>query len=69
MNGPSLTWAGCTTIAEVRKRGDAFWGELELYFSDLLVGLVLDVALVGLMAPAMVLGSAASAARASGRKC
>lgn len=57
--------AGCTTIAEMRKRGKDFWGEFELYLSDLFVGLVLDVALVGLMAPAMVLGGAAGAAKLS----
>ncbi|GAX83847.1 hypothetical protein CEUSTIGMA_g11271.t1 [Chlamydomonas eustigma] len=60
--------SACTTIAEVRKRGEDFWGEFELYLSDLFVGLVLDIALVSLMAPAMVLGSAARAARVSGLK-
>ena len=60
-----VSLAGCTTIAEVRKRGKDFWGEFELYLSDLFVGLVLDVALVGLMAPAMVLGGAAGAAKLS----
>ena len=49
----------------MRKRGKDFWGEFELYLSDLFVGLVLDVALVGLMAPAMVLGGAAGAAKLS----
>ncbi len=48
---------GCATVAEVRKRGDDFWQEFEFYLSDLLVGIVLDVALVSLMAPAAVLGS------------
>ena len=51
----------------MRKRGKDFWGELELYLSDLMVGLTLDVVLVGLMAPAAVLGGAQKAAQASGR--
>ncbi|GAQ90993.1 reticulata-related 1 [Klebsormidium nitens] len=42
---------GCATVAEVQKRGDDFWAEFELYMSDLLVGLALDVALVGMLAP------------------
>jgi hypothetical protein len=46
----------CATVAEVRKRGDEFWGEFEFYLSDLLVGLVMDVVLVGLMAPTAVIG-------------
>ena len=50
--------AGCATVAEVRKRGDAFWDEFEFYVSDLLVGCVLDVVLVTLMAPTAVLGRA-----------
>ena len=41
----------CATFAEVQKRGDDFWSEFELYAADLLVGLVVDVALVGLLAP------------------
>lgn len=48
--------SGCATFAEVRKRGDEFWDEFEFYLSDLLVGLVMDVVLVGLMAPTAVLG-------------
>lgn len=51
----------------MRKRGKDFWGELELYLSDLMVGLTLDVVLVGLMAPAAVLGVAQKAAQASGK--
>ena len=38
-------------MAELRKRGEDFWGEFEFYLSDLLVGLVLDVVLVTLLAP------------------
>ena len=43
-------------MAEVRKRGDDFWGEFEFYLSDLVVGCVLDCVLVGLLAPSAVLG-------------
>lgn len=47
--------AACATVAEVRKRGEDFWQEFEFYLSDLVVGLVLDVVLVGLMAtPAVI---------------
>lgn len=49
-------------MAEVRKRGDDFWGEFEFYLSDLMVGLVMDVVLVGLMAPTAVIGRAAPVA-------
>ena len=49
--------AGCATVAEVRKRGDDFWGEFEFYLSDLVVGCVLDCVLVGLLAPAAVIGA------------
>lgn len=41
----------CATFAEVQKRGKDFWSEFELYAADLLVGLVVDAALVGLLAP------------------
>lgn len=51
--------SGCATVAEVRKRGDDFWREFEFYLSDLLVGLVLDVALVTLITPVAVLGTGA----------
>lgn len=54
--------AGCATVAEVRKRGDEFWHEFEFYLSDLLVGIVLDVALVSLMAPVAQLGGVSRAA-------
>nr|QKY15095.1 RETICULATa-RELATEd chloroplastic-like isoform a (C2E21) [Polytomella parva] len=52
----------CATMAEVRKRGPEFWSEIDFYLSDLAVGLVMDVALVSLMAPAAVLGGASSSA-------
>ena len=48
---------GCATVAEVRKRGDDFWGEFEFYLSDLVVGCVLDCVLVGLLAPSAVIGA------------
>jgi hypothetical protein len=38
----------CATFAEVQKRGEDFWAEFELYVADLLVGLVVNVALVGM---------------------
>ena len=41
----------CATFAEVQKRGKDFWNEFELYMADLLVGVVVDIALVGLLAP------------------
>ncbi|KAL6760071.1 hypothetical protein V8C86DRAFT_2560215 [Haematococcus lacustris] len=58
--------SGCATVAEVRKRGKDFWAEFDFYLSDLVVGLVLDVALVSLMAPAAVLGGASKAAMTTG---
>ncbi|KAJ9525297.1 hypothetical protein QJQ45_020839 [Haematococcus lacustris] len=58
--------SGCATVAEVRKRGKDFWAEFDFYLSDLVVGLVLDVALVSLMAPAAVLGGASRAAMTTG---
>jgi hypothetical protein len=57
--------AGCATVAEVRKRGEHFWGEIELYASDLIVGLVLDVVLVTLMAPAAAIGGRAVLSKAA----
>ncbi|KAL4577021.1 hypothetical protein LXL04_013122 [Taraxacum kok-saghyz] len=41
----------CATFAEVQKRGPDFWAEFELYAADLLVGIVVDIALVGMLAP------------------
>ncbi|RWR86153.1 protein RETICULATA, chloroplastic [Cinnamomum micranthum f. kanehirae] len=43
--------SGRATFAEIQKRGKDFWAEFELYFADLLVGVVVNVALVGLLAP------------------
>lgn len=58
--------SACATVAEVRKRGDEFWGEFEFYLSDLLVGLVLDVVLVTLLAPVAVPGRAPKRQHTSG---
>ncbi|XP_043719309.1 protein RETICULATA, chloroplastic-like [Telopea speciosissima] len=41
----------CATFAEVQKRGKDFWSEFELYAADLLVGVVVDIALVAMLAP------------------
>ncbi|GLT63810.1 hypothetical protein SLA2020_363440 [Shorea laevis] len=41
----------CATFAEAQKRGKDFWSEFELFLADLLVGVVVDIALVGLLAP------------------
>ena len=41
----------CATFAEIKKRGKDFWAEFELYAADLLAGIVVDIALVGLLAP------------------
>ncbi|UPR03115.1 protein RETICULATA-related [Chloropicon primus] len=49
--------SGCATLAEVKKRGPAFWGEFEFYLSDLVVGIFLDVALVTLLAPTCMAGA------------
>ncbi|KAK4779525.1 hypothetical protein SAY87_015631 [Trapa incisa] len=46
----------CATFAEVQKRGKDFWSEFELYVADLLVGLVVNIALVGMLAPYVRIG-------------
>ena len=56
----------CATIAEVRKRGDKFWGEFEFYLSDLAVGMVLDIVLVTLLAPVAVVGKYPKAVESTG---
>ncbi|TXG71817.1 hypothetical protein EZV62_000396 [Acer yangbiense] len=38
-------------VHEYQKRGEDFWSEFELYLADLLVGVVVDIALVGMLAP------------------
>ncbi|KAF3322291.1 Protein RETICULATA-RELATED 1 [Carex littledalei] len=50
----------CATFAEVQKRGKDFWNEFELYAADLLVGIVVDIALVGLLAPYVRFGRASA---------
>lgn len=49
------------------KRGKEFWNEFEYYLSDLTVGLVLDVLLVGLMATPAVIGKHHAAHNATGK--
>lgn len=51
-----ITDSTCATVAEVQKRGEKFWSEFELYVADLLVGSVLNVALVGMLAPCARIG-------------
>uniref|UniRef100_A0A2C9V9C5 Uncharacterized protein n=1 Tax=Manihot esculenta TaxID=3983 RepID=A0A2C9V9C5_MANES len=46
----------CATFAEIQKRGKDFWAEFELYVADLLVGVVVNVALVGMLAPYVRIG-------------
>lgn len=60
----------CATFAEVQKRGKDFWAEFELYAADLLVGIVVDIALVGMLAPYARIGkrSVASGGLFSGLK-
>eukprot|EP00249_Psilotum_nudum_P009499 c21975_g1_i1 orf=508-1950(-) len=53
--------AGCATFAEIQKRGKDFWNEFELYMADVLVGVVVDAALVGMLAPFVQFGQTASA--------
>ncbi|CAL5352681.1 unnamed protein product [Camellia sinensis] len=48
--------SGCTTFAEFQKRGKDFWAEFELYTADLLVGMVVDIALVSMLAPYTQIG-------------
>eukprot|EP01025_Chloroclados_australasicus_P039521 TRINITY_DN4094_c0_g1_i1.p1 TRINITY_DN4094_c0_g1~~TRINITY_DN4094_c0_g1_i1.p1 ORF type:complete len:435 (+),score=36.43 TRINITY_DN4094_c0_g1_i1:90-1307(+) len=49
--------SGCATMAEIQKRGSDFWSEFEFYLSDMVVGIVMDIVLVGLLAPTAVLGA------------
>ncbi|CAD7703790.1 unnamed protein product [Ostreobium quekettii] len=58
--------SGCATVAEVRKRGQNFWGEFEFYLSDMAVGFVLDVALVTMLAPVAVVGAKPPSSSMSG---
>lgn len=57
----------CATFAEVQKRGKDFWSEFELYVADLLVGVVVNVALVGMLAPYARFGQASVSSGFLGR--
>ncbi|KAL6574677.1 hypothetical protein OROMI_011962 [Orobanche minor] len=57
----------CATFAEVQKRGKDFWVEFELYTADLLVGVVVNVALVGMLAPYARIGGPSSSRGFAGR--
>ncbi|GJP44193.1 hypothetical protein CLOM_g3582 [Closterium sp. NIES-68] len=60
--------SGCATFAEVQKRGEDFWKEIDLYTSDILVGIAVDSALVSMLAPMARFGSSAAASAARGRR-
>ncbi|CAN6228918.1 unnamed protein product [Urochloa humidicola] len=57
----------CATFAEVQKRGKDFWAEFELYAADLLVGVAVDIALVGLLAPYVRFGKPSASTGLLGR--
>ncbi|KAG9155173.1 hypothetical protein Leryth_011140 [Lithospermum erythrorhizon] len=57
----------CATFAEVQKRGKDFWAEFELYTADLLVGVVVNVALVGMLAPYVRIGQPSASQGLLGR--
>ncbi|KAI4338888.1 hypothetical protein MLD38_023895 [Melastoma candidum] len=57
----------CATIAEIQKRGKDFWSEFELYVADLLVGVVVNIALVGMLAPYARIGQPAMSKGLLGR--
>ncbi|KAL5991702.1 hypothetical protein ACLOJK_012612 [Asimina triloba] len=57
----------CATIAEVKRRGNDFWAEFELFAADLLVGVVVDIALVGLLAPYVRIGKSSVSKGVLGR--
>uniref|UniRef100_A0A0V0IDA0 Putative ovule protein n=1 Tax=Solanum chacoense TaxID=4108 RepID=A0A0V0IDA0_SOLCH len=57
----------CATFAEVQKRGKDFWAEFELYAADLLVGIVVDIALVGMLAPYVRIGKQSISSSSFGR--
>lgn len=57
----------CATFAEVQKRGKDFWAEFELYAADLLVGIVVDIALVGMLAPYTRFGKPTTSSSLFGR--
>lgn len=57
----------CATFAEVQKRGKDFWAEFELYAADVLVGVVVDIALVGMLAPYARIGKRSVSSGVLGR--
>ncbi|KAI3878109.1 hypothetical protein MKX03_007365 [Papaver bracteatum] len=57
----------CATFAEVQKRGKDFWAEFELYVADLLVGVVVNIALVGMLAPYVRFGQGSASQGLLGR--
>ncbi|XP_007026889.2 PREDICTED: protein RETICULATA, chloroplastic [Theobroma cacao] len=57
----------CATLAEVQKRGKDFWAEFELYVADLLVGVVVNIALVGMLAPYARIGQPSTSTGFLGR--
>lgn len=57
----------CATFAEVQKRGKDFWAEFELYTADMLVGVVVNVALVGMLAPYARMGKLSTSQSLLGR--
>ncbi|RZC72949.1 hypothetical protein C5167_048429 [Papaver somniferum] len=57
----------CATFAEVQKRGKDFWAEFELYVADLLVGIVVNIALVGMLAPYVRFGQGSASQGLLGR--
>ncbi|KAG6543991.1 hypothetical protein Mapa_014615 [Marchantia paleacea] len=59
--------SACATVAEVQKRGKDFWNEFDFYLADLLVGIALDVLLVGLLAPFVRFGAAPAGTGASAK--
>ncbi|KQJ83665.1 hypothetical protein BRADI_5g16140v3 [Brachypodium distachyon] len=57
----------CATGAEVQKRGEDFWAEFELYAADILIGVVVDIALVGMLAPYVRFGKSSTSTGLLGR--
>lgn len=51
----------------MKKRGKDFWAEFELYTADLLVGVVVNVALVGMLAPYARIGQPSASQGVFGR--
>lgn len=51
----------------MQKRGKDFWSEFELYAADVLVGVVVDVALVGMLAPYVRIGKQSVSSGVFGR--